>query len=76
MVLNQFFQKKGPFPLQKIIKIINCMTDFSKINDFEIYSIQSLTTAGKNDMTFLNSIRYKDFSLKTNDELMIINKCF
>ena len=66
MVSNQFFQKKGPFPLQKIIKIINCMTDFSKINDFEIYSIQSLTTAGKNDMTFLNSSRYKDFSLKTN----------
>ncbi len=66
MVLNQFFEKKGPFPLKEIIKIINCTNDLSKINDFEIYSIESLSAAGNNDMTFLNSIKYKDFSLKTN----------
>ena len=66
MVLNQFFQKKGPFPLKEIIKTINCTNGFSKLNNLEIFDIESLSKAGKNDITFLNSSKYKDFALKTN----------
>ena len=56
---NQFFVKKGPFPLKEIIKNISCNGDFSNGNDFEIYGVESLSNATKNDMTFLNSSKYK-----------------
>ena len=66
MPTNQFFTKKGPFPLKEIIKNISCNGDFSDANDFEIYGVESLSNATKNDMTFLNSSKYKNLSLKTN----------
>ena len=65
MPVNQFFVKKGPFPLKEIIKNIRCNGDFSHANDFEIYGVESLSNATKNDMTFLNSSRYKNLSLET-----------
>ena len=65
MPTNQFFAKKGPFPLKEIIKNISCNGDFSDANDFEIYGVESLSNATKNDMTFLNSSKYKNLSLKT-----------
>ena len=62
---NQFFEKRGPFPLRKIIKIIGCSGDFSQENNFEISSFESLDNASSNDMTFLNSSKYEELSLKT-----------
>ena len=60
MSVNQFFEKKGPFPLTEIIKSIHCNADFSQKNDFAIYGVEALTNATKNDMTFLNSSKYKN----------------
>ena len=65
MVSNQFFVKQGPFPLKKIIKTVGCDSDCSNINDFEIYGVENLINAKENDMTFLNSSKYKDVSVKT-----------
>ena len=65
MPSNQFFEKKGPFPLKKIITNIGCIGDFSKVNDFAIHGVESLSNATKKDMTFLNSSKYKNLSLKT-----------
>ena len=62
---NQFFEKKGPFPLKEIIKVIGCSGDFSKKNNFKISSFESLDNASDNDMTFLNSSKYRELSLKT-----------
>ena len=62
---NQFFEKKGPFPLREIIKVIGCSGDFSQENNFEISSFESLDNASNNDMTFLNSSKYQEISLKT-----------
>ena len=62
---NQFFEKKGPFPLSKIIKVIGCSRVFSQENNFEISSFESLDDASTNDMTFLNSSNYQELSLKT-----------
>ena len=62
---NQFFEKRGPFPLREIIKVIGCSGDFSQENNFEISSFESLDNASTNDMTFLNSIKYQELSLKT-----------
>ena len=65
MPTNLFFEKKGPFPLREIIKVIGCGGDFSQENNFEISSFESLDDASTNDMTFLNSSKYQELSLKT-----------
>ena len=65
MASNQFFEKQGPFPLRDIIKTIGCTSDFSNAKNFKIFGVESLLDAKANDMTFLNSIKYKDISSKT-----------
>jgi len=55
----------GPYPLREIIKTIGCDNYNSKISDFEINGIESLPNAKENDLTFLNSSKYKNISLKT-----------
>jgi len=65
MASCQFFEKLGPYSLKKIIETINCTKDYSYIKDFKIHGVESLLDANENDMTFLNSSRYKDVSLKT-----------
>ena len=65
MSKNQFFEKKGPYPLSEIIKIIGCSKMLSIENDFPIYSIESLDRATNQDVTFLNSSKYQDLSLNT-----------
>ena len=65
MPSNEFFEKKGPFPLKDIVKTTGCNGDFSKILNFEIRSFESLDNARNNDMTFLNSSKYQNLSLKT-----------
>ena len=65
MASNLFFEKKGPFPLKQISKVIGVIDDKSVTNDCEISGFESLDQADKNDITFLNSIKYKELSLKT-----------
>ena len=65
MVSNQFFVNKGPFPLKKIVNLIKCNTDPVKIASVNISDIKNLYSAKKNDITFLNSNKYKENSLKT-----------
>ena len=63
---NLFYEKKGPFPLKEIIKTIGCTGEFPEDYNLKIYGLESLDKASQNDLTFLNSIKYKDLSLKTN----------
>ena len=58
---TQFFVNKGPFPLKRIVEIINSTTDLSKIENLKISGFKSLTEANENDMTFGND----NSSLKT-----------
>ena len=76
MVSNQFFVKQGPFPLKKIIKTVGSDSDFSNINNFEIYGVENLINAKENDMTFLNSSKYKDVSIKTKAAACITSPNF
>ena len=45
MVSNQFFVKKGPYPLKEIIKAIDCTNNYSNVKDFEIHGVESLVNA-------------------------------
>ena len=62
MVSYQFFKKQGPYPLKEIIKVIGYSSDYSHVENFKIHGVESLSNATENDMTFLNSNRYKDIS--------------
>ena len=66
MSINQFFEKKGPFPLREILNTIGYNEDVSIKNDFKIHNFESLDKARENDLTFLNSSKYQNLSLKTN----------
>jgi UDP-3-O-[3-hydroxymyristoyl] glucosamine N-acyltransferase len=68
---NQFFERKGPFPLNEIIKVIGYNGYFSNSDNFEVSSFESLDNANINDMTFLNSSKYRDLSLKTKAAVCI-----
>ena len=63
MIKNHFYEKRGPFPLNEIVRTIGCTNEFANKNNIEIQVIESLIDASKKDMTFLNSSRYKDLSL-------------
>ena len=65
MSVNQFFEKKGPFPLKEILNTIGYNGKFSQKNDFKIHGFESLDKAYENDLTFLNSSKYQNLSLKT-----------
>ncbi len=68
---NQFFEKKGPFPLEEIVKTIGHDGNFSKEKDFKIYGFKTLDRASDKDMTFLNSSKYQNLSIKTKAAVCI-----
>ena len=65
MSKNIFYEKRGPFPIKEVIKVIGFTGSLTEKKNFNINSFESLNNAGINDMTFLNSSKYKDLSLKT-----------
>jgi len=74
MTKNHFYENKGPFLLKNIAQVIGfskLTTDKEVIN---IYNFQSLIEATSKDITFLNSSKYKDLSLKTKAIACITTK--
>tara|TARA_B100000029_G_scaffold356201_1_gene349037 strand:+ start:544 stop:1542 length:999 start_codon:yes stop_codon:yes gene_type:complete len=71
MSKNHFYAKKGPFPLSEIMKSIGYNETLPNKEHFEIHGFESLATATKKDLTFLNSIKYKDLSIKTKAAVCI-----
>ena len=65
MTKNHFYEKKGPYPLNEIVKTISCDNTFINKNNIVIHGLESLSNATVKDITFLNSKKYTDFSLKT-----------
>ena len=76
MAYNHFFVKQGPFPLKKIVKEINCSNNPSNVGNIKINGIKNLVDAQKNDLTFLNSNRYKEISFKTKAVACITSSNF
>ena len=64
-----FFEPKGPFYLNKLLENL-------KINksSVKIYNIKTLSEASNKDITFFNSIDYKDSSPKTKAIACITSK--
>ena len=71
---NLFFEKKGPFPLQEIAKVIGCNINFSKESSFDVNSLESLDKADSTHITFLNSSKYQKLAQNTKAGACITSK--
>ena len=65
MLHSRFFEQRGPFSFEDIIRTIGCTEDFSSFKSLEVYGIDSLINAKKNEITFLSSNKYTNISYKT-----------
>ena len=74
MSAEQFFEKKGPYSLGEISKLIGCVEELSNTKNFQIHGIKTLDLASKDDITFLNSSKYKNLSSKTRAGACITSK--
>tara|TARA_B100001123_G_C15336416_1_gene1033016 strand:- start:1865 stop:2863 length:999 start_codon:yes stop_codon:yes gene_type:complete len=71
---NFFFKNKGPFSLKKIIDTCGNV-ELSKLDtSIKINNVTDLLRAKKNDITFLNSAKYKNQSLNTKASACITKK--
>ena len=70
---NPFFKKKTNVRINDIFKLLK----LKKIkNNIKINDIKDLDTAGKNDITFFDSLKYLDSLNKTKSNIVISNKKF
>jgi len=65
MTKNHFHEIKGPFPLSEIARVVGFNEAISDKSNLKIHGFESLSSATNNDMTFLNSNKYKEESLST-----------
>ena len=67
MKKNIFFKKKN-------IYLSQLFPNFKSKKNFIVNDVKPLQKAEKNDLTFFDSIKYKNFSLKTKSLVCITNK--
>ena len=68
---NLFFKKKNNLKINDILKVLN-LKQLKK--NIKIDDIKELDSAGNNDITFFNSIKYLDALKKTKSKFVITNK--
>ena len=71
---NFFFKNKGPFSIKKIIETCGGKAPSEVFSNIKIQDIIDLFRAKENEITFLNSIKYKEKSLKSKATACITNK--
>ena len=71
---NFFFKNKGPFSIKKIVETCGDKVYSGLDFNIRIHNIVDLFRAKENDITFLNSTRYKEKSLKSKATACITNK--
>jgi UDP-3-O-[3-hydroxymyristoyl] glucosamine N-acyltransferase len=68
---NVFFEKKGPFPLREILNTIGYNGELKNLDNLHINGFESLDKASSKDMTFLNSSKYQNISIRTKAAVCI-----
>ena len=71
---NFFFKNKGPFSIKKIVETCGDNVHSGTDSNIKIHNIIDLFRAKENDITFLNSVKYKEKSLKSKATACITNK--
>jgi UDP-3-O-[3-hydroxymyristoyl] glucosamine N-acyltransferase len=63
-MINPFFQKKGPFKIDRVLKSIKVENNFDNLN-IEICDIKDLVSASTNEITFFHSKKYESVASTT-----------
>ena len=63
-MINPFFQNKGPFRIDKILRSIKVENNFENL-DIEIFDIKDLVSASTNEITFFHSKKYESVASTT-----------
>ena len=71
-MVNPFFKNQGPIDLSFIISLLE-LKNLSKVTEQKVFDIKDLLSAGKNDITFFHSKKYKDVAKKNIP--LIIKRC-
>ncbi len=74
MSCNFFFKNKGPFSIKKIVDKCAVEVHSGLVSNTKIYNIIDLFRAKENDITFLNSIKFKEKSLKSKATACITSR--
>ena len=74
MSCNFFFKNKGPFSIKKIVDKCAGEVHSGLVSNIKIYNIIDLFRAKENDITFLNSIKFKEKSLKSKATACITSR--
>ena len=74
MSCNFFFKNKGTFSVKKIVDVCAGEVLSELDSNIKIHNIMDLFRAKENDITFLNSIKFKEKSLKCKATACITSK--
>ena len=71
---NIFFKNKGPFSIKKIFEICGSKNLPKENLSTKVHDISDIFRAKENDITFINSVKYKNESLNTKATACITSK--
>ena len=72
-MINPFFKNKGPFNIDKILKLSDIKNDLN-FKKSTVLDIKDLISANKKDITFFHSKKYEALALSTNAGFCITTK--
>ena len=67
---NPFFKNKGPFKIDKLLKLSG-IKSFTSYKNIKIHDIKDLSSSGINDITFFHSKKYSTLASKTKASFCI-----
>ncbi len=70
---NPFFKNKGPFKIDKLLKLAG-LKNYQKLQQFKIYDIKDLSSSTNTDITFFHSKKYKSLASKTKASCCITSE--
>ena len=70
---NPFYKNHGPVKMSEILNILN-LDNMKLFNDHSILDVKDLTTAQKNEITFLHSKKYEEVARNTKASFCITLK--
>ena len=64
MLKNYFFNNKGPFTIDKLLKLTGILNS-QNLKKTKIFDVKDISNATNKEITFFHSIKYKNFAFKT-----------
>ena len=70
MLKNTFFNNKGPFKIDKLLKSAG-LPNPQKYKKIKIFDVKEISSANDKEITFFNSIKYKDYASRAKSTFCV-----